>query len=123
MPKNIAEVMRTSIAAGMSTDEVLEQVYLHFPNANSGPKDVAWYRNKIRKGGGEVPNSRPRLTADERKAHKAAYEAEYKVKQQELKEERRQAAIAARRDEVTAQLEELGLTDEQVNGVLELMEL
>lgn len=90
--RRIKDVMIEQIGAGASTQEVLAAIYAEFPNANSGPKDVAWYRYQLRKQGA-LP-ARTKLTPAERKAKKAAYEKAYKAKQQELKAARRAAALA-----------------------------
>jgi hypothetical protein len=77
----------------LETRLVLHQVYTEFPGASSGPKDVAWYRNKLRNEGRLA--RREKLTAEERKANKLAYEKEYAAKQKVKKEAERQARITA----------------------------
>lgn len=111
-----------------TTEEILEKIYEEFPNANSGPKDVSWYRWRLRKEGVlQGGKSRQSLTAEEKKARKAEYEKNYREKQRQEKEARRaeagaQAAAARERD-ATARLlkvvEEQGmeLTPEQVQAL------
>lgn len=102
-PRMIRDVMVERILAGDSTDEVLAAIYAEFPNANSGPKDVAWYRWKLRRDG-QLPERR-KLTPAERKARKAAYEAQYKAKQAAVKAERRDEAKAKAKAELEARIE------------------
>lgn len=85
------------------TDLILEVIYHFFPQANSGPKDVAWYRWKLRRAG--KLEQRETLTEEERKARKAAYERDYKAKQQALKEARREEAAAERERIATERFE------------------
>lgn len=102
-PRMIRDVMVERILAGDSTDAVLEAIYAEFPNANSGPKDVAWYRWKLRKDGKLA--QRAKLTDEERKARKAAYEAEYRAKQDAVKAARRAEAEAKAAAELEARIE------------------
>lgn len=101
-PRMIKDVMVERILAGDSTQEVLDAIYAEFPDANSGPKDVAWYRWRLRKDG-KLPE-RSKLTAEERKARKAAYEADYRAKQAAIKAERRAEAKAAQEAELEARI-------------------
>jgi hypothetical protein len=82
------------------TQEVLDRIYEEFPNANSGPKDVSWYRWQFRECG--LLDAKQKLSAAERKANKAAYEAEYKAKQQAAKDARR--AVARAEQELAAKV-------------------
>lgn len=95
-PGKIKDVMRYAILdRGIeSTEQVLALILHFFPQANSGPKDVAWYRWQFRKNG--LLPERSKLTPEQRKARKAEYEREYKAKQQAAKDERREAANAER---------------------------
>lgn len=46
----IAATIRQALSEGKTTAEVLEVVKSAFPNANTSPACVAYYRNKMRKG-------------------------------------------------------------------------
>lgn len=93
-PRMIKHVMYEALVRDRveDTDEVLERIFAEFPTANSGPKDVSWYRWQFREAG--LLPKQEKLTPEERKARKAAYEASYKAKQEQLKAERRAAARA-----------------------------
>lgn len=96
--RKIKDVMYEQIVVAQETDtqKILDAIYLEFPDANSGPKDVSWYRWKFRKAGHEIAGGRTeKLTDEERKAKKTKYEAERKEKLAKDKEARRQAAQAA----------------------------
>lgn len=101
--RRIKDVMVEQIMAGATTQQVLDAIYLEFPQANSGPKDVAWYRWRLRQQG-QLPE-RAKLTPAERKARKAAYEAQYRAKQDAVKAARRADAEAQAKAELEARIE------------------
>lgn len=72
------------------TSELLELMYLHFPESRGTHKDVAWHRNRLRKAG--VLNPVQRLTVEQRKARKAEYEKKFR----ERKQAERAAQVAAK---------------------------
>lgn len=74
------------------TQELLDLMYLHFPNSKGTAKDVAWHRNRLRNAGVIPPVVR--LTPAERKLRKAEYEKQFRAR----KAAERQAAIAARQE-------------------------
>lgn len=125
--RKIKDVMFDCLVTEQITDtqEVLNRIYAEFPTANSGPKDVSWYRWKFREAGHPIPGGRgAKLSEDEKKAKKAAYESTRKQKLAQDKEARRQEAqqklleqqqadIAALTDRAMELCEERGLP---ING-------
>lgn len=96
--RKIKDVMFEQIVEKKETDtqKILDAIYLEFPDANSGPKDVSWYRWKLRKAGHDIGGGRgDKLSPEEKAAKKATYEADRKAKQDKAKADRRQAAQQA----------------------------
>jgi hypothetical protein len=117
--RKIKDVMYEQIVEKKETNTqvILDAIYLEFPNANSGPKDVSWYRWKFREAGHDIPGGRGgKLTDAEKKARKATYESQRKAKLEADKAKRRetaqQAAVRAEQERIA------GLTDR----ALELIE-
>ncbi|UTC27992.1 hypothetical protein [Stenotrophomonas phage A1432] len=52
--KTIAEVIREGISQGLDNAQVLEKVREAFPNANTSPACVSYYRSKMKKAGATV---------------------------------------------------------------------
>lgn len=106
-PRRIKDVMFEALVRDGVTDtqEVLRRIYAEFPQANSGPKDVAWYRWQFREKG--LLEAKGKLTAEQRKARKAEYEAQYKAKQAAVKQARREAAMKLAAEAERARIEAL----------------
>jgi hypothetical protein len=94
--------MVEQLLAGADTEQVLEAIYKAFPQASSTAKDVSWYRWKLRKEGKLAAATK--LTVAERKERKAEYEREYRAKQVAKRQERKEAAIKERVQEILANI-------------------
>lgn len=118
--RKIKDVMYEQIVEKKETDTkvILDAIYLEFPDANSGPKDISWYRWKFRRDGHEVEGGRgEKLTDEERKAKKVEYEAKRKAKLDKDKADRRQAAQQAALE--AEQQKIAALTDQAIDALME----
>lgn len=52
--QSIGEVAEGAIREGKTNAEALEAVRARFPEANTSPESVAWYRSRLRKAGEDV---------------------------------------------------------------------
>ena len=58
LKRGIGTVVKESVLAGMTNEDVLEAVKAEFPNANTTASTISWYRNSLRKSGNMVPTAR-----------------------------------------------------------------
>lgn len=53
--QSIGQVAEAAIREGLTNSETLERVKDLFPEANTSPSSVSWYRARLRKQGEDVP--------------------------------------------------------------------
>lgn len=67
-PKSVGELAQSLLAEGLTDEQVVEQVLLDLPDANTSKKSVAWYRSDMKKRGLPVLSQ---VEAKRRQAKKA----------------------------------------------------